>query len=220
MPLKILGQNNWRSFWWYSTKNIPRSDNFAAGKPCAWIHVGRHDLCRRERDCARPWKDQLADEFGLLWPRCSSATCTGDVALRPSPEFAPFTAIVPRLRPLTTSSWVVVITQWPSWLLIPQLPRITAPVTSPLSDHHRAIPDSQATALGAYKLSVSLAPQGSQATNTPTRASNYPPENFNMGFPPNQPRTPCSVSSPWLARCRSVHGFPVLVLTSICAVDA
>jgi hypothetical protein len=103
---------------------------------------------------------------------------------------------------------------------IPQLPRITVPVTSPLSDRHRAIPDSQATAPGAYKLSVSSALQGSQATNTPTRASNYPPEKFNLGFPPNQPRTPCSVSSPWLARCRSVHGFPVLVFTSLCAVDA
>jgi hypothetical protein len=35
--------------------------------------------------------------------RCPSVICAGDVALQPSPESALFTAIAPRLRPLTTS---------------------------------------------------------------------------------------------------------------------
>jgi hypothetical protein len=47
---------------------------------------------------------------------------------------------------------------------------LLAPVTSSLFSRHHANSKSRTTALGAYKLSVSSAPQGSQATHTPTRA--------------------------------------------------
>jgi hypothetical protein len=60
----------------------------------------------------------------------------------------------------------------------------------PLSGHHRAMPNSSATALGSYKLSVSSAPLGSHAPNTPARASDRPPERPNLRFPPNRSRTP------------------------------
>jgi hypothetical protein len=79
--------------------------------------------------------------------------------------------------------------------------------------------NSRATTLESYKLSVLSAPLGSQAPNTSTRASNRPPELANLRLPPNRSKTLCGVSSPWLARYRYVHGFLVLVLLSLCAID-
>jgi hypothetical protein len=77
-----------------------------------------------------------------------------------------------------------------------------------------------ATAHESYKLSVLSALLGIQAPSAPTRVLNHSPEHSNLGFPPNQSKTPCGVSSPWLARYRSVHGFLALVSASLCAVDA
>jgi hypothetical protein len=45
------------------------------------------------------------------------------------------------------------------------------------------MPKLGATALGPYKLSMPSAPLGNYTPNAPTRASNYPPERFNLGFP-------------------------------------
>jgi hypothetical protein len=67
---------------------------------------------------------------------------------------------------------------------------IKPPVLSPLSGRHLAMLNSGATALEAYKLSVSSAPLGSHAPNTPARATDRPPERPNLRFPPNQSRTP------------------------------
>jgi hypothetical protein len=77
-----------------------------------------------------------------------------------------------------------------------------------------------ATAHESYKLSMLSAPLGIQAPSAPTRVSNHSPNNSNLGFPPNQSKMTCDVSSPWLARYRSVHGFLALVSTSLCVVDA
>jgi hypothetical protein len=63
-------------------------------------------------------------------------------------------------------------------------------VLSPLSDRQLAISNSRATALRSYKLSMPSASLGSQASNTPTRASDRPPELPNLKFPPNRSRTP------------------------------
>jgi hypothetical protein len=67
---------------------------------------------------------------------------------------------------------------------------IKSPVLSPLSGRQRAISNSRATAFGSYKLSVPSALLGSQASNTPTRASDRPPERPNLRFLPNRSRTP------------------------------
>jgi hypothetical protein len=93
---------------------------------------------------------------------------------------------------------------------------------SPLSrsGRQRAIPNSRATALGPYKLSVPSAPLGSQAFSAPTRVSDCPPESSNLRFPPNRSRTLYCVCSPWLALYRSVHVFLALVSTSLYAIDA
>jgi hypothetical protein len=64
------------------------------------------------------------------------------------------------------------------------------PVFSPLSGRQRAISNSRDTALGPYKLSMPSALLGSQASNTPTRASDRPPELPNLRFAPNRSRTP------------------------------
>jgi hypothetical protein len=61
---------------------------------------------------------------------------------------------------------------------------------SPLYGRQRAMSNSRATALGSYKLSVPLAPLGSQASNTPTRASDRPPERPNLRFSPNRSTIP------------------------------
>jgi hypothetical protein len=60
------------------------------------------------------------------------------------------------------------------------------PVTFFLSGRQRAIPNSRATALGFYKLSMPSALLGSHTPNTPARALDRPPERSNLGFPPNQ----------------------------------
>jgi hypothetical protein len=74
-------------------------------------------------------------------------------------------------------------------------PLIVAPVHPLISGHHRAIPDSPATAPGAYKLSTPSAPLGNYAISEATRTSNHSLElaNFSFpqfGFPPSwkQPR--------------------------------
>jgi hypothetical protein len=90
----------------------------------------------------------------------------------------------------------------------------------PLSGRRASFPKLAATAHGSYKLSVPSAPLGIQATSAPTRVSNRSPENPNLGFPPNQSKTPCGVSSPWLPRFWSVLGFLTLILLCLCAVNA
>jgi hypothetical protein len=62
--------------------------------------------------------------------------------------------------------------------------------SSPLSGRQHANPNSRATAPRSYKLSVPSALLGSQASNTPTCASDRPPELPNLGFPPNRSKTP------------------------------
>jgi hypothetical protein len=52
------------------------------------------------------------------------------------------------------------------------------------------MPKLGATALEPYKLGVPLAPLGNYTPNATARASDYPPERFNLGFPPNQSKTP------------------------------
>jgi hypothetical protein len=80
---------------------------------------------------------------------------------------------------------------------------LLAPVTSFLSGRHRVISNSHATTPGAYKLSVPLAPQGSQATNTPTHTSNRPPELANSRLSPKRVSTTVKETSSWPAIPRS-----------------
>jgi hypothetical protein len=56
-------------------------------------------------------------------------------------------------------------------------------VLSPLSVRQRAMPNSRATALGPYKLSVASAPLGIQAPNAAARASDRPTERSNFKVP-------------------------------------
>jgi hypothetical protein len=93
-------------------------------------------------------------------------------------------------------------------------------VLSSLSDRHRAISNSRATTRGSYKLSIPSVPQGSQATNTPTRALNRPPELANSRFPPNRSKAPRGVTSLWPVRFRSDHVLCSLVSVPLCAPDA
>jgi hypothetical protein len=95
-----------------------------------------------------------------------------------------------------------------------------APVHLLLSDRHRASSNSRATAQGPYKLSTPSALLGIQASNPPTRASNYSPESPNSGFPPNRSETPRIVTSPRLARSRSVHALFSPVSVSLDPPDA
>jgi hypothetical protein len=60
---------------------------------------------------ARGKKYHVEDELGPLFRPVAMATCAGDMAERPSPEYAPFTAVAPRLRPFITSSRAVVTAQ-------------------------------------------------------------------------------------------------------------
>jgi hypothetical protein len=71
---------------------------------------------------------------------------------------------------------------------------IEQPETLPLFGRRASFPKFVATAHESYKLSVPSAPLGIQAPSTPTRVSNRSPENPNLGFPPNQSKTPCGVS--------------------------
>jgi hypothetical protein len=95
-----------------------------------------------------------------------------------------------------------------------------APEHPLLSGHRASFPELVATAYGSYKLSLPLVPQGSPTSNPPARASNYSPESPNLGFPPNRSETPRIVTSPWLARSRSVHALCSPVSVPICPPDA
>jgi hypothetical protein len=106
------------------------------------------------------------------------------------------------------------------WSCHDSIHELLAPVTSSLSGRHRAIANSQATALESYKLSVPSAPLCSQAPNTPTRASDYPPESPNLRLPPNRSRAPYWVSSSWPMLYRSVPALYFLVSVPLCALDA
>jgi hypothetical protein len=108
----------------------------------------------------------------------------------------------------------------PQELLHRQSPRLSNQKLFPLFGRHASFPKLAATAHESNKLSMPSASLGIQAPSAPNRVSNRSPENPNLGFSPNQSKTPCGVSSPWLARFRSVHGFLTLVLVSLCAVDA
>jgi hypothetical protein len=92
-------------------------------------------------------------------------------------------------------------------------------VTSFLSGRHRAISNSRATAPGAYKLSVSSAPQGSQATNTLTRTSNRPPELANSRLSPNRVSTTVKETSTWPAIPRSAPALFDHVLACVRSQD-
>jgi hypothetical protein len=108
----------------------------------------------------------------------------------------------------------------PQELLHWQSPRLSNQKLFPLSGRRASFPKLAATARGSYNLSMPSAPLGIQEPSAPTRVSNRSPENPNLGFPPNQSKTPCDVSSPWLARFRSVHGFLTLVSVSLCVMNA
>jgi hypothetical protein len=144
-------------------------------------------------------------------------TCARDVAKRPSPELAPFTAVAPCLRPFTMSHWAVL----DSWVVAGKLATVKAmvsptPVTFLLSGRQHANPNSWATAPGSYKLSVPSAPLGSQTSNTPTRASKAP----QFGISPKSVKNTTCVSSPRSALHMSDHALLASVLTSLYARDA
>jgi hypothetical protein len=80
-----------------------------------------------------------------------------------------------------------------------------APVTFSFSDRRASFSNSPATAQACYKLPTPSAPLSNCAPSRAIRASNHPLELPNLGFPPNQPRTPSSLTSPWPAHLRSVH---------------
>jgi hypothetical protein len=79
--------------------------------------------------------------------------------------------------------------------------------------------NSLATAQACDKLCIPTAPLSSQAPHLATRASNHPLELPNLGFPPNQPRTPSGVTSPWPTSFRSVHVRCPLVSAPLLAPD-
>jgi hypothetical protein len=122
---------------------------------------------------------------------------------------------------LTTSQYLILHTSGDRrWARHGESHQSLAIVLSSLCDRHRAISNSRATARGSYKFSMPSVPQGSQATNTPTRASNHPPELANSRFPPNRSRAPHGVTSPWPVRFRSDHVLCSLVSVPLCAPDA
>jgi hypothetical protein len=98
-------------------------------------------------------------------------------------------------------------------------PRITAPVTFFFSGRRVSLSNSPATVVGAYKLPTPPTPLSNCAPSRATSASNHPLELTNLGFPPNHPRTPSGVTSPWSARLRSAHALCPLVLVFLCAPD-
>ena len=99
-------------------------------------------------------------------------------------------------------------------------PLIACASATLLSGRHRANSNSQAIAPKSYKLSTLSAPLGIQASNLPARASNYSPESPNLGFPPNRSETPRIVTSPWLARSKSVHALCSPVSVSLDSPNA
>jgi hypothetical protein len=97
--------------------------------------------------------------------------------------------------------------------------RSCAPVTPSFSGRHTSPSNSLATAQACYKLRIPMAPLSSQALHPATRASNHPLELPNLGFPPNHPRTPNGVTSPWPTSFRSVHVCCPLVSAPLLASD-
>jgi hypothetical protein len=155
---------------------------------------------------------------GRRWARRTHLGCGRE--MWSSPELATYRpcatclrALPRRSKPLKhVLSSPVTLPRWKPWILCAS--------ASPLSGRQHAMPKLGATALGPYKLSVPSGSLGNHTPNAPAHASDYPPECFNLGFPPNRSRTPSCECSPWLARYRSVHDLLVLVSTSLCAVDA
>jgi hypothetical protein len=105
------------------------------------------------------------------------------------------------------------------WYCHDSIHDLLAPVTSFLSGRHRAISNSRATAPRAYKLSVPSPPQGSQANNTPTRTSNFPPELANSRLSPNRVSATMKETLPWPAILRSTPALFDHVLEPVLAHD-
>jgi hypothetical protein len=93
-------------------------------------------------------------------------------------------------------------------------------VTSPLSGRQRAISKLAATALGDYKLGVTLALLGCHEASAPARALDHPPERSNLEFPPNQSESRREGLFPWPAFCRSVQASLIGVLASLMSLVA
>ena len=72
---------------------------------------------------------------------------------------------------------------------------------------------------GLYKLTVPSAPPCTQAATAPTCTPKPPPENSNLGFPPNQLKNTVNSSSSWPAQIRSTLVLCVLVSTFLLAMD-
>ena len=72
----------------------------------------------------------------------------------------------------------------------------------------------------AYKLSPPSASPCILPAIAPTCIPNPPPENLNLGFPPNRLKNTVNPSSPWEALLRSDPVVFSLVLASSCALDA
>jgi hypothetical protein len=105
------------------------------------------------------------------------------------------------------------------WACHGNRPRITAPVTLFFSGRRTYLSNSPATAGGAYKLLTSPAPLSNCAPSRATSASNHPLELPNLGFPPNQPRTPSGITSSWPARFRFDLALCFLVSAPLLAPD-
>jgi hypothetical protein len=93
------------------------------------------------------------------------------------------------------------------------------PVNPSFSARRATSSNSLATAQACYKLRIPMAPLSSQALHPATHASNHPLEFPNLGFPPNQPRTPSGVTSPWPTSFRSVHVHCPVVSAPLLAAD-
>jgi hypothetical protein len=91
---------------------------------------------------------------------------------------------------------------------------IEPPVTF-LSGRQHVMPKLGATTLGYYRLVPQPTPQSNCAPSEPALTSNHPPQLPNLGFPPNQSRTPL-----WPALHRSDHALLALVSALLCALDA
>ena len=93
------------------------------------------------------------------------------------------------------------------------------PVNPSFSVRRTYSSNSLATAQACYKLCIPTTPLSSQAPHPTTRASNHPLELPNLEFPPNKPRTPSGVTSPWPTSFRSVHVHCPLVSAPLLAAD-
>jgi hypothetical protein len=88
-----------------------------------------------------------------------------------------------------------------------------------LSGRHRVNSKFTCHRPGAYNLPPPPTPLCNCASSKPAHTPDRPPELSNLEFPPNQPRTPCFVTSPWLACLRSVHVHCPLVSAPLLAPD-